>query len=508
MGLHSAEVALAVLIPEELAKWAKDELLGHAFELTVGNETTEVLSEHAEMAKAAAEAVPERSSVTLQMELLGFAEVSGQRFRRLRLEGPPGRVSAALQIVRRRLRRFLRWTSAVDLEPPWHLWEEKFLEETEGDFISTENFFLKLSSRHANLLSASSGNYAELLFQIKEDSGAATRVQVKTPNETATAMPCVGADCLEIAGGFAAKLQALLDLCSLILQMPLDESQEAEVALLLPSLGPCAFNVAEALTLARSATASAASIAGEDRVILKLKGSQVAVCSSAMAVCRASERKAYLHERKHGPPALLVDYLSRWFGRDAGRLLRQRRTNTKRGNEDFDDDHDEKRPKMALTELPVIEGMVGPLPQQEQPCTTEVDVAPGLNEDGSESSEEVELPAAETLPFFTDNLAVQLTELPTAVDHKDAAQEDDAVQSAAASAAESSDEELQQNAAEEAAVPLKEQHAPIAPPPPPPDDGSGRGFVSDSDSDYYRPGPQEDPLWAKRQEILKKLKGM
>lgn len=34
------------------------------------------------------------------------------------------------------------------------------------------------------------------------------------------------------------------------------------------------------------------------------------------------------------------------------------------------------------------------------------------------------------------------------------------------------------------------------------------GQASDSDSDYYRPGPAEDPLWARRQAILSKLAGM
>eukprot|EP00435_Cladocopium_sp_Y103_P069762 s17_g33.t3 len=364
LGLRSAEVELSVLIPEELATWASNELQSHRFTSTTMGEAGEVLAEqHAraeisEIALAAAEAA-ERSrmgDLPLLMEVLGFAEVTGRRYRRVRLVGKPQSVSEALQLVRQRLRRYLRWSAVVSCEPPWQLLEEELDlmdGEIAGDYVSTENFVLGATKQLSEL---PSGDYTELLNQIKEDSGAATRVH---------SSDAAHGNCIEIAGSYLSKLHALLDLSALLWQLPgraaPGEAGEeepvapgAQVTLHLRSVGPCAFTAEEALRLARSRSATATAVGGGDRsVLIQLSGAQAAVCSTAMALFRESERKAWLHERKHGPPALLVDYLSRWFGRDAGRLLRERQERgTKRG---LDDGHEVKRPKIADPPMLTVE---------------------------------------------------------------------------------------------------------------------------------------------------------
>lgn len=503
LGLRTAEVELAVLIPEELGTWASTELQTHGF--TSGAGDAEVLAEQisaraeiSEIALAAAEAEPLRSrmaEVPLLVEVLGFAEVTGRRYRRVRLVGKPGGVSEALQLVRQRLRRYLRWSAVVSCEPPWQLLLEDLMDgEIAGDYVSTENFVLGATPR----LSEPAGDYAELLNQIKEDSGAATRVHSKSD--------ALDIDCIEIAGSYLSKLHALLDLCALLWQLPQEEAVApgAQVTLHLRSVGPCSFTAEEALRVARSRSATAtALVGGGDRsVVIQLSGAQAAVCATAICLCRESERKAWFNERKHGPPALLVDYLSRWFGRDAGRLLRERQDRGNRGTKrGHHDGHEVKRPKTADPPLSVEGPVLGPLPEDKAE-NQETGEAAMVDPEAAEasSSEETELPSAETLPFFV------VSQASSAHSPDECEQKEDKPE--APSPATSDEEEP---SPVEIAAPLAEVlHGPA--------DDINKGdmveaaeavdMVSDSDSDYYRPGPQEDPLWAKRQEILNKLKGL
>ncbi|CAJ1356633.1 unnamed protein product, partial [Effrenium voratum] len=141
------------------------------------------------------------------------------------------------------------------------------------------------------------------------DSGAAARVSSK-PGESAS---------VEIAGSYWSKMRALLEISAVVMQMQAES----------PKLGLCLreekLSVEEAVEAAKPFTPDArAGARRAGRFVLELVGPAAPVCGAAMAVCRESERKALALERKQGPPGLLVDYLARWFGRDAGRMLRER----------------------------------------------------------------------------------------------------------------------------------------------------------------------------------------
>ncbi|CAK9118685.1 unnamed protein product [Durusdinium trenchii] len=455
LGVRSAEVEVSALIPEELSQWAEEDLLAQHFDAGVEPEVSEEARDVAEISTAAAEAARARPSKRsrdvpeLLMDLLGFAEVSGTRFRRLHLVGRPGNVSAALRAVRQRLRRFGRWKAANITELPAVKLEEEVPELK--NFVSTENVFLRLD---AGLAARLSGPAAEVLAQIKEDSGAAALVHGEHDE-------AAGASCLEIAGTCSSKLRALVEICHLLLHLPQESPQ---VELWLRGEGPCAFTLEEALALAEST--ARAGPRRPKRVVVQLSGSAAAVGASAVALWRESERKAWLHERKHGPPALLVDYFSRWFGGDAGQMLRERQAERqKRGQYDLADrDQDAKRPKTADVLLAVQGPMTAP------PAVTATEGGPpkAAKEVESSEDEEVSLPPATALPLFvTEELGVQADTPPAA----------------------SPEGEVLEAPAPEYA------------------DGH-HDLASDSDSDYYRPGPAEDPLWARRQAILSKLAGM
>eukprot|EP00438_Fugacium_kawagutii_P025638 Skav209569 [mRNA] locus=scaffold281:125565:126563:- [translate_table: standard] len=327
-----------------------------------------------------------------------------------------------------------------------------------------------------------SGDFAELLFQIKEDSGAATRVsnEGKWPS-------------VEIAGSCSSKLHALLDLSALLWQHELQPGAPGEVKVLLRSQGPCGFTAEEALRLARTRSVTATASVGGDRLGIQLLGSQVAVCSTAILLCREAEQKAWFNERKHGPPALLVDYLSRWFGRDAGQLLQQRQRRTKRGQDDLLSwvaaDDDVKKPRTAA-QAPMITVEGPPLPQDEDSAKVPKDSkdTDASKADASSSDEDLELPSAETLPLFVDRSSLLDNSADPIAEEEPASPPRNTVESAASSEEEPVPPGPTALATEQPAVEADDD------------------LVSDSDSDYYRPGPQEDPLWAKRQEILKKLK--
>eukprot|EP00913_Durusdinium_trenchii_P022995 g21591.t1 len=324
LGVRSAEVEVSALIPEALSQWAEEDLLAQHFDAGVEPEVSEEARDVAEISTAAAEAARARPSKRsrdvpeLLMDLLGFAEVSGTRFRRLHLVGRPGNVSAALRAVRQRLRRFGRWKAANITELPAVNFNGRLFvprrprPRSSGEevpelknFVSTENVFLRLD---AGLAARLSGPAAEVLAQIKEEGR-------KGPGKHDEA---AGASCLEIAGTCSSKLRALVEICHLLLHLPQESPQ---VELWLRGEGPCAFTLEEALALAEStARAGHAPIHAESttnrprrpkRVVVQLSGSAAAVGASAVALWRESERKAWLHERKHGPPALLVDYFSR-----------------------------------------------------------------------------------------------------------------------------------------------------------------------------------------------------
>eukprot|EP00435_Cladocopium_sp_Y103_P066961 s17_g29.t1 len=132
---------------------------------------------------------------------------------------------------------------------------------------------------------------------------------------------------------------------------------------------------------------------------------------------------------------------------------------------------------------------LGPLPEDkaENQETGEVPVDPEA--DMASSSEETELPSAETLPLF---VGVSQAHSPDECGKTE--DKPEAPSPAGTSDEEPSPVEIADPSTE--VLPMAEA-----------DDAPG-DMVSDSDSDYYRPGPNEDPLWAKRQEILNKLKGL
>lgn len=227
-------------------------------------------------------------------------------------------------------------------------------------------------------------------------------------------------------------------------------------------------------------------------MVIQLAGAQAAVCSTAIGLCRESERKAWFNERKHGPPALLVDYLSRWFGQSAGRLLRDRQRGTKRGH----DDGEVKRPKSADPPLSVEGPELGPLPEDKaENQETREALVDAEAADMASSSEETELPSAETLPLF---VGMPQAHPPDECDEK----EEDKPQAPSPAGTSDEEEPSPVEVAASLAEVLPSAEADDAAKPDMVD------MVSDSDSDYYRPGPHEDPLWTKRQEILKKLKGL
>ncbi|CAE8710577.1 unnamed protein product, partial [Polarella glacialis] len=304
-------------------------------------------------------------------------------------------------------------------EPPWQLLRDEqrqrrllqgsdeFLDDqeldgeedgVEDDFVSTENFVLALPRGAAGKLGKGGGAHAELLAQIREDTGAATRVSGSTDSDSASGSS------LEIAGCYGAKLRALLEVSALLLQMaplpltgappegsdpepPAASDQEA-LEIWLRSSGPFSFTAEEASKLVSIASASASAefvpSGAPGRSALRLAGPRASVCAAALAIGRQIERKAVAHERSHGPPVLLVEYLTRWFGLDASRLLKRQRL--RRGQKRRSDDRPEQVNWPAEDEWPGVEE--GPsLPEAEY---RDVEIATAAGEEREADMEEEE----------------------------------------------------------------------------------------------------------------------
>eukprot|EP00931_Biecheleriopsis_adriatica_P116462 TRINITY_DN92101_c0_g1_i1.p1 TRINITY_DN92101_c0_g1~~TRINITY_DN92101_c0_g1_i1.p1 ORF type:complete len:645 (+),score=185.17 TRINITY_DN92101_c0_g1_i1:28-1962(+) len=535
----SSQVDLTALVPEDLSDWIEKDLSSEVQHLSdvdapaAVEEDENIAGDTSEVAAAAAEAIKDAgiAAAPSKLELHGFAEVGGQRFRRLHLSGKPANISQVLRLLSLRLRRCSRWAAAQAKEPAWQLLKEIELDEEkdpEEDFVSTENFFLGLPEGAAGLLSA--GAHAELLAQIREDTGAATRVQgAKTSSDEEEP------SCLEIAGSFWPKLAALLEMSTLLLQLqPQPHSRLAEqdvqsevLELWLKSTGPCAFARKEALQLVATASpAVSVTAAGRSipcRIVLRLAGPRAAICAAALALGRESERKALASERKNGPPTLLVEYLARWFGRDASRLLRERQEGFSKRSQKrsacSDLERPAKRTPVTSEAMNVVEGPALPDGCTDAlaaasfvlPCSEAVELvaretaveeeeesddeeavgllnpllAPGLDEaTGSANVIEANGPKL-LLEAYSEEADKDEPEEEEEVEHARSSSEDEEAQPAAPSGMDESQPQVATN----------EQHA-------------VEEQESDSDSDYYRSGPEEDPLWMRRQAILKKLSAM
>jgi len=277
----------------------------------------------------------------------------GDADRRIVLCGQTAPVGHALRVLGLRLRRHARWLAAGAAELPWRLCDTHEEGDPKEDFISAVNFRLLIPDTVLASLTGA-GSRFRLIAQVQEDTGATIRVQA------GSLLPKAGSSsAIEIAGVYGAKLKALLEVASLLMHL-VQEATTAEVALdpkttgapaptteitapaasdaaaslstepaelrvclelLLPLTGPASIAVPEARKLAEVVSDGVEVSGGERKegLVVRLRGSRSACAAGAVAVCRASERQADAHEREHGPPPLLIDYLTRWFGRDGKR---------------------------------------------------------------------------------------------------------------------------------------------------------------------------------------------
>ena len=487
IGLASANVQLAVLILEDLSDWVNSDLRRQVETATASDENTLAPEEKGTGQEAEAGESLQAPTRAVEMELLGYAEVSGRRFRKLLLSGHPRRVGSVVRTVRCRIRRYSRWADAKVREPPA---VPLMLLESDppDDFVSTENFLLGLPKGCESRLSETS--YKDLLGQIQEDSGATARVRAEGVGP--------GGACLEIAGCCFSKLTAAVEVPALLIQLSCeDASGDGSLQVWLRTDGPCALTT-DAISAASSSRGVRAVVGQKTLQVgasfsrsVQLHGQLGPLCAAARALALESERKAWAYVRKHGQPSLLVDYLSRWFGREAGRMLRERSgsqhaTNTSRKIQAADAGEDDatasKRPKStAKSPSPVLPVMGPHLPDLD--ASDAMQEEPQKNDDDDDEEEElVVLPPASLLPLnlaseetselWEETLPV-LPEPPTPPEPL-----------------------LPEMKAKEAPSWQAQVPPPEVPEAPAPD--------TDSDSDY-RPGPSEDPLWHRRQELLKKL---
>lgn len=268
--------------------------------------------------------------------ILGSLEAETEK--RVTLQGDPGPISVALRLLSLRLRRRARWASAGAAEPPWYLCDTRAAGDPDDSFISTVNFRLALPRGGVAVLGGS-GVHNALLSQIREDTGAAIRVH--------SAAESFRSQWLEIAGNYGAKLHALLEMSCLLMLLPrgAEVSDPGEggslcvLEVLLPEAGASALPRSEAKKIAERAIAAttaditSASVdlvsrasetraearginvpCGEGDAFVRLRGRRAVCCAAALALGRATEARAAAHEREHGPPPLLIDYLARWFG--------------------------------------------------------------------------------------------------------------------------------------------------------------------------------------------------
>ena len=474
IGLASANVQLAVLILEDLSDWVNSDLRKQVE--TASDETT-LASEEKGGQEAEAEASGESLQAptrTVDMELLGYAEVSGRRFRKLLLSGHPRRVGSVVHTVRCRIRRYSRWADVKVREPPA---VPLMLLESDppDDFVSTENFLLGLPKGCESTLSET---YKDLLLQIQEDSGASARVRADGP----------GPGCLEIAGCCFSKLAAAVEVSALLVQLSCEDSGDGSLQVWLRTDGPCALT-SDAISAASSSRGVRA-VVGQKTLkfgasfsrSVQLHGQLAPLCAVARALALESERKAWAYVRKHGQPSLLVDYLSRWFGREAGRMLRERSQHASASRKVHAAEPGEdgatasKKQKSTAKSSSAVLPVMGPhLPDLD--ASDAMQEEPQKNDDDDDEEEElVVLPSASLLPL---NLAEETSEpweetVPVLPEPP--------------------------TPPEPLLPEIKE--APPAPEAPAPEPQAL--LDTDSDSDY-RPGPSEDPLWHRRQELLKKL---
>lgn len=287
-------VTIAALVPEALVGW-------------VAGRSSSALS-------AGAPAALGVDGVTITV--LGAWDAVSER--RLALQGPPQRVRQALKVLDRQLRRYARWTSRCMHELPWELCDQPEAGDPEHGFISTENVLLALPEGASGFITGD-GSHAGFLLQLEEETGAVLRVQAGGSSGSAA-----GPAAIEVAGSFGAKAEAVFEAALLAALVAEHAAGEALVELLLSGAG--AELTAEevsgiAAALGAEATTSRKRRGAPGCLSVRLRGPRGALSGAAVRLARAAERRAAARQRVQGPPPLLVDYLTRWFGREASRWL-------------------------------------------------------------------------------------------------------------------------------------------------------------------------------------------
>eukprot|EP00401_Gymnodinium_catenatum_P025929 CAMPEP_0117467904 /NCGR_PEP_ID=MMETSP0784-20121206/5900_1 /TAXON_ID=39447 /ORGANISM="" /LENGTH=824 /DNA_ID=CAMNT_0005261895 /DNA_START=16 /DNA_END=2488 /DNA_ORIENTATION=+ len=255
----------------------------------------------------------------LSVALVGSYEIDSTD-RRLALQGPTSAVCRTLKLLCLRLRYHARWAWAGSAALPWELCNQQHEGDPASNFVSAENFRLGLpfGTDREDFFSQNK----KVLTQIQEDTGAVIRVQTAESGRP----PCV-----EIAGTFGAKLPALLEVASLLVltgrqtEEPSAETHARDCILkiLLPESSPSAIETEEIDRCAASFGACAMASGkrcGDLLSVTIVAHARVACCAAVMAVARASERRAAAHEAEHGPPPLIIDYLTRWCGKAGARF--------------------------------------------------------------------------------------------------------------------------------------------------------------------------------------------
>lgn len=300
VGVSEGHVMLSVLVPEVIVGWAMNNA--------------------------------RRCSGSLSVEILASSWDASER--RMTLRGDTTVVHEFLHMFFMQICRAARWTMKCILEIPWDSCD--VLPETDpaDDFVSAQNLLVVLPEGAVDKL-VKGGSHATLIAQIQEETGSIIRVRPVPQRDDAEAQP-TSWPMLELAGNFGAKVRAMAEVSLLVTLLAECLGTLAKSTAAAAKPGDTASHVLEIWfpsgdgsslsneTLLSAAAECEVSVSIHNRrrqhktfVATRLTGRRGYLCEAVVRVVRAFEGEAARHCQKHGPPLLLVDYLLRWFGRDA-----------------------------------------------------------------------------------------------------------------------------------------------------------------------------------------------